>query len=114
MAKILDLNALEQPILELTMRDEKKTIFRLTTPTTKLVERFIAAKAELADIAQSGNVEKIQSLYAITADIISCNLDFVKVTAEDLKDKYGVKLGDIIVIFTAYVSFINEYNSAKN
>ena len=41
MAKILDLNALDQPILEVKLRDENRTIFRLTTPTTKLVDKFI-------------------------------------------------------------------------
>lgn len=114
MAKILDLNALEQPILELTMRDANKTIFRLTTPTTKLVERFIAAKVELADIAQSGSEKKIKKLYELMADIISCNVDFVKVTADELKDKYGVRLSDLFVIFSAYVGFINDITNAKN
>ena len=44
MAKLLDLNALEQPVLEVKLRDKDRTVFRLTTPTTKLVERFMAAK----------------------------------------------------------------------
>ena len=114
MAKMLDLNALEQPTLELKMRDENKTIFRLTTPTTKLVERLTTAKAELADIAKSGNEKKIKKLYELMADIISCNIDFVKVTADELRDTYGVKLSDLFVIFSAYVDFIKEFNTAKN
>jgi hypothetical protein len=114
MANMLDLNALEQPILELKMRDDNRTIFRLTTPTVKQVERFMSAKTELAEIAKSGDVEKIKKLYELTADLISCNADYMKVTAEDLRDKYRVKFGDIVLIFTAYLKFINEINTAKN
>lgn len=114
MANMLDLNALEQPILELKMRDDNHTIFRLTTPTVKQVERFMSAKTELAEIAKSGDAEKIKKLYELTADLISCNADYMTVTAEDLRDKYRVKFADIVLIFAAYLNFINEINTAKN
>lgn len=114
MAKILDLNALEQPVLELKLRDEKRTTFRLTTPTTRLVEKFIAAKAEIAEVTKTRNVEKIKKLYEITAELISCNADYINVTAEDLRDTYRVTFGDLVVIFAAYLDFIKEFNNAKN
>lgn len=114
MAKILDLNALEQPVFELKMRDEKHTIFRLTTPTTKLVEQFNAAKGELKELAENHDVDKIKKLYDLTAAILSCNLDFVTVTAEELRDKYHVTFSDIVVIFAGYLDFLNEFNTAKN
>lgn len=114
MAKILDLNALEQPVLELKMRDEKQTVFKLTTPTTKLVERFIAAKGEIGAVAESRDVAKIKKLYELTADLISCNVDFVTVTAEELRDHYRVTFGDLVVIFAAYLEFIKDFNNAKN
>ena len=114
MAKMLDLNALEQPILEIKLRDADRTIFRLTTPTTKLVERFIAAKSEVAAIANTRDVEKIKKLYELTAEIISCNADYITVTAEDLRDKYHIGFGDLVVIFAAYLDFIKEFNTAKN
>ncbi len=114
MAKILDLNALEQPVLELKLRDDNRTTFRLTTPTTKLVEKFIAAKAEVAEIANSRDIEKIKKLYELTAEIISCNADYITVTAEELRDTYRVTFGDIVVIFAAYLDFIKEFNNAKN
>ena len=114
MAKMLDLNALDQPILEIALRDEAHTIFRITTPTVALVERFTAAKAEIADIAKSQNVEKIKKLYELTAELISCNADYITVTAEELRDKYRVNFGDLVIIFAAYLDFIREINSAKN
>ena len=114
MAKMLDLNALDQPVLEVKLRDENRTIFRLTTPTTKLVEKFIAAKSEVSAIAKSKNVEKIKKLYELTAELISCNADYITVTAEELRDIYRLTFGDIVVIFAAYLDFINEFNNAKN
>lgn len=114
MAKILDLNALDQPILEVTLRDAKKTVFRLTTPTTKLVEKFIAAKSELSAIAATRDVGKIKALYELTAELISCNADFITVTAEELRDTYRVTFADLVVIFAAYLDFIKEFNNAKN
>lgn len=114
MAKILDLNALDQPILEVKLRDDKRTVFRLTTPTTKLVERFIAAKAELASVAKTKDAEHIKKIFELTAELISCNADYITVTAEELRDTYRLTFGDIVVIFAAYVDFIQEFNNAKN
>lgn len=114
MAKILDLNALDQPILEVKLRDENHTIFRLTTPTTKLVEKFISAKDEVSAIASTQNVEKIKALYDLTAELISCNADYITVTADELRDKYRLTFGDLVVIFAAYLDFLKEFNEAKN
>ena len=114
MAKMLDLNALEQPILEVKLRDENHTIFRLTTPTTKLVERFISAKSEMSAVASSRDVEKIKKMFELTAELISCNADYITVTAEELRDKYRLTFGDIVVIFAAYLDFIKDFNNAKN
>jgi superfamily II RNA helicase len=114
MAKMLDLNALDQPILEVKLRDEARTIFRLTTPTTKLVERFVTIKDEVSEIVKTKDVEKLEKLYEFTAEIISCNAEYITVTAEELKTKYRLTLGDLVVIFAAYLDFIKELNSAKN
>ena len=114
MAKILDLNALEQPTLELRMRDDNKTIFRLTTPTTRLVEKFVAAKEEISTVAKTRDGESIKKLFELIAEIVSCNADFITVTAEELRDKYRLQFSDLVVIFAAYLDFIKEFNEAKN
>lgn len=114
MAKILDLNALEQPTLELTLRDTKRTTLRLTYPSTKLVERFMSASEELTKAAKTKNTATIKSLYGLTAEIISCNLDDIQINAEELRDEYGVRFSDLVVIFAAYLDFINELKDVKN
>lgn len=114
MAKIIDLNALEQPTLELKLRDENQTLFRLTTPTTRLVEKFIEAKTEVVDVAKTRDDVKIKKLYDQAAEIISCNADYITVTAEELRDHYRVTFSDLVVIFAAYLDFIKDFNNAKN
>ena len=110
MAKMLDLNALEQPILEVKLRDDNRTIFRLTTPTTKLVDRFVSAKSEISEIASSRDVDKIKKLFELTAELMSCNAEYIRVTAEELRDKYRLTFGDIVVIFAAYLDFIKDFH----
>ena len=114
MAKMIDLNALEQPTLEIKLRDEKQTVFRLVAPTVKLIDRFVGAKAEIAEAAKSGDTEKIKRLYDIAAELISCNADYIPVTAEELRDKYHLGFSHIVTVFTAYLEFVKELNEAKN
>lgn len=114
MAKILDLNALDQPTLELTMRDDNRSTFRLTTPTTRLVEKFIEAKTEVGEVAKTRDAEKIKKLFELTAELISCNAEYITVTAEELRDRYRLTFGDLVVVFAAYLDFIKEFNNAKN
>jgi hypothetical protein len=114
MAKMLDLNALDQPVLELKLRDAERTVFKLTTPTTKLVEKFTAAKNEIAELKDSRDPAKIKALYELTAELISCNADYITVTAEEIRDKYRLTFGDLVVIFAAYLDFIKDFNNAKN
>lgn len=114
MSKVLDLNALEQPVLTVTLRDEKRTTFKLTVPTTRLVDKFIAAKTEIPEIAKSRDADKIKALYELTAEIFSCNADLITVTAEELRDNYRLTFGDLAVVFAAYIDFIHEINAAKN
>ena len=114
MAKIFDLNALDQPILEVKLRDDARTIFRLTVPSVKQYERFITAKTEMSEIAKYQKPEQIKKIFELAAELMSCNADYITVTAEELRDKYRLKFGDIVVIFAAYLDFTKEINSAKN
>lgn len=112
--KKLDFNALERPVLELTLKDKARTVVRATAPTEELVERLTAAAGELKDIVNQGTGEAIRSLFGLIAELMSCNLDGLTFTAEDLRDKYGMKLYDATVFVTVYLDFIKELNEAKN
>lgn len=112
--KKLDFNALEQPVLELTLKDEARTVVRATAPTEELVERLMSASAELQKVINDNTGETVKALFDLIAELISCNVDGITFTAEDLRDKYGIKLYEATVFVKVYLDFIQELNSAKN
>lgn len=114
MAKIIDLNALEQPTLEVKMSDDNKTLFRLTYPTEKLVERFISAAGTLKSTKKLTDSKQLDALYNLLADVMSCNVDNIEVTAEELRGKYRVGFAGLLAIYQGYLGFLNELNEAKN
>lgn len=114
MAKTLDFNAIERPVLEITMRDKARTVVRVTTPTEGLLQRTLSASKELEAITQANDPEVIASLYDLYAEIMSCNADSRKITGADLREKYGLTLYDLIIFTGAYLDFVHDIKSAKN
>lgn len=114
MIKTLDFNALDRPVLELTLKDEARTVVRATAPTEELVERLIAASADIQKVIKDNTGEMVKALFDLIAELMSCNLDGLTFTAEDLRDKYGIKLYEATVFVKVYLDFIQELNSAKN
>ena len=112
--KKLDFNALEKPVLELTLKDEAKTVVRVTAPTEELVERLTAAAGELQKVINDNTGETVRSLFELIAELMNCNIDGLTFTAEDLRDKYGMKLYEATVFVKVYLDFIQELNEAKN
>ena len=112
--KKLDLNALQRPTLDLTLRDANHTEVHMTLPSTKLIERLLAIAPELSTVAKGADAQSIKALYSLAADLISNNTDGLTFTAEELRDVYGVRFEDLFFIFPAYLEFVNEVQSAKN
>ena len=114
MKKTLDFNRIQRPTLELIMSDEARTVINVTTPSEELVEKIIANLPELEAAAKRNDADSIKSSYTLAAEIISCNLEGLTVTAEELRDKYKMKLDYAILFFNAYLDFIHEIQDAKN
>ena len=114
MARKLDLNALEQPTLELTLMDDAHTTLRLIAPDVDLIERLQGAAPKMKKVADSNDGESVKAIYDLFADLISNNLEGITVTAEELRDKYRVRFVHLMVIGANYLEFINEINAAKN
>lgn len=112
--KTLDFNALEKPVLELTLKDEAKTVVRVTAPTEELVERLTAAAGEIQKVINDNTGETVRSLFELIAELMNCNIDGLTFTAEDLRDKYKMKLYEATVFVKVYLEFIQELNDAKN
>lgn len=114
MVKKLNFNALEQPVLEITLRDKEQTVVRVIAPTEDLVERFTAAAAEIQSITSDNNGETIKALYGLIAELINNNLDELKFTADSLRTQYNMKLYDMVIFVRVYLEFIQELENAKN
>ena len=114
MARVLDLNTVKRPTLELTLQDTERTTLRLTTPTEALVDELKNLSTEELQKLQTGDREAVETIYSLAARLISCNRDFVDVTAEELRGKYRMDLETAAIFFAAYLDFINEVGNQKN
>ena len=113
MAK-LDFNALNVPVLELTMQDENKTTIQVVAPDEGLIEELMETGPELEAIAKKGDKQSIEVIYDLAARLINYNRSFVTVTSEELRSKYKMNLFSAIIFFNAYFDFIQEIQNAKN
>lgn len=114
MARTLDFNSINRPVLELVMQDEAKTVIKVGTPSEKLVEELQATMPELQNVLSSGDKEAVSLCYDLAARLINCNRSFITVTAEELRDKYHIDFEGLIIFYSAYLDFIQEINNAKN
>lgn len=114
MARVFDFNSLEQPVLEVTLKDEAKTTVRLTVPTEELFERFVGMSQEMEKLVKNPDGALIRAVYNLWAEIFSCNADGLAFTAESLRDTYNIKLAHLICFQPAYLDFIAEIQNAKN
>lgn len=112
--RTLDLNALDQPVLELTLLDDKKTTIHITVPELALIEEMYAISPELTALKNSQDAKSIQKLYDFTAKVLSNNEECLQITAEDLRDKYRVRFAHLIFIFRDYLDFIKSIEEVKN
>ena len=114
MARVFDFNALEQPTLEVTLKDAAKTKVRLTVPTVNVVERFMAMSAEVGQLSKNPDGALIRAVYTLWAEVFNSNADGLTFTAKSLRDEYKIELVHLICFQPAYLDFIAEIQNAKN
>ena len=114
MARELNFNSLERPHLKLTMRDADHTVLRVTTPTEELVEKLTACVGELQEVLERKDADATRAAWDLLADFLSYNMEGIKVTADDLRGKYGLYLEDAILLMKTYMDFITDITNAKN
>lgn len=114
MARVLDLNKVSRPVLELTLQDKDHTLFRVTTPTEGLLEELKQFTPEMQEIMAKGDEQGVKEIYNLAAKLISCNLEYKKITGKELMGKYRMNLESAAIFFSAYLDFINEIFDQKN
>ena len=114
MAKSLNFRDFAQPALRITMNDAEETVFTVTTPSVALVEELEANKQHITNTFQRGDKTCLGEIWALAASLISCNREGCKVTADDLKGRYGMNYLMLYSFLEAYGEFIAEIEAAKN
>ncbi len=114
MAKSLNFREFAQPTLKVTMNDADETVFTLTAPSVEMVERLEANQDTLLATFKKGDRESLDEIWKFAADLISSNREGRKVTAEELKGRYGMGYKMLFVFLEAYGEFVNEIEEAKN
>ncbi len=110
----LDFRSFNQKTWEIVLCDEAGTTLHLTAPSEELIEKLTANLQTLTTIFESHDEKMFESAYDLAADFISCNIEKLKVTGEELRHKYGFGTIYMTVFFKQYMAFVNEIQNAKN
>ena len=113
MAKMLDFTGFDCSFLDVKLRDEACTIVHLDIPTEELVQEFEALLPRL-DSLKKGDYAAIREIYEIGAKLININLDFIQVTAEELRTTYNMPVLAMLGFFNGYLDALNGLAKAKN
>lgn len=114
MPKVLDLNTLKVPVLELTFTDEARTTLHVNAPTEALVNEMENWVKDGLETLAAGDKTSVETAYDLIARLLSCNQEGLELTAEDLRGKYKVDLWLLIPLVKAYGEFISEIKNEKN
>ena len=112
--KALNFNTIQQPTWPVTLKDDDQTTVNLTAPSVELVDRLVAMAPELEEVAKTKDGRTIRACYELLAEVMSCNADGFKFTAEELRDKYKLTFVDLLILENGYMEFIAEIKNAKN
>lgn len=112
--KALNFNTIQQPTWPVTLKDEAQTTVTLTAPTVDLVDRLTAMAPELKEVADAKDGKAVKACYELIAEIMGCNTDGFKFTAEELRYQYKMAFMDLLIFVKCYFEFIDEIENAKN
>lgn len=114
MSKVIDFNAYRRPELVLVLKDKECTVLHVIAPTQQLVKEFRSNLHELQTVLSKSDAEASRLVYHLAAKLMSCNLDNLTFTADELAKTYSMNLEDMAVFFTAYEEFLGEIENEKN
>lgn len=111
MPRVLDFNELQSSFLDITLRDEARTVVHLDLPIETLVNELKSIDLESM---KTGSQDAVNSIYDLAARLINCNLDYFKTTGDELLRKYNMNLVLLLQFFSVYMDNITELSNRKN
>lgn len=82
-------------------------------PTVALTTKIVEKAGQFMDLDADLSQERYDYAFDLFAEILSCNHDFVKFTADELKAKH-ITITQIIGVLTEWVRFIGDLAEEKN
>lgn len=114
MAKTFDFNKLKEKTLKVVLTDPENTTLVLKTPNKKLFEYLKRVQDDIKNVEEHKDCEELfDSLYDVTAKIMSHNKEGIEITPEKLKELYD-EIEYIYAFLEAYTDFIKDYHIANN
>lgn len=113
MARVLDFNELQSSILDITLRDEARTVVHLDLPNEALINELQNMGPEIEKM-KTGTQTAVKGIYDLAARLINCNLDYFQTTGDELLRKYSMNLVLTMQFFSAYMDCIAELSNQKN
>lgn len=113
MARVLDLNSVQESLLDLSLRDEARTVVHLDIPNEALINELENVGPELKK-TESGDAGAIGVIYDLAARLINCNLDGFRATGEELRSHYGLHLVAVLTFLSGYMDAVDELIKRKN
>lgn len=113
-SRTLDFNTVERPTLRLVMQDDDRTEILVTTPTEGLIEELELIRPHFEEMVMHGDKFDAQVLYELAARFINCNRSFIRVTPEELAQKYRMNMESLVIFYGAYSDFCREIAEIKN
>lgn len=111
MPRVLDFNELQSSMMDITLRDEARTVVHLDIPNEVLINELQNMDLEKM---KTGSQEAVNGIYDLAARLINCNLDYFKTTGDELLRKYNMNLVLLLQFFSAYMDCIEELSNQKN
>lgn len=110
MAQVLDFNKVKKSYLTIILPDEEQTKLSLMTPTKKLLNELSEMLPE--ETGEMPSEEDLESLFELTARLMSRNKTGKQITAEQLSDCLDFE--DLVAFFNAYTEFVSNIANSKN
>lgn len=114
MSEIYSFSAHRPPTIAFELPDKKKTVVHVAPPLLSLIEEVTARLPDLLDLHTKSAPERARASFDLAARMMSCNLDGMTFTAEELRDVYKLTRYDVIGFFKLYVDFLADLKDAKN
>lgn len=107
----LDLSQKQRPTMRIKLPDD--TIIDVLTPTKSVKDTFTYLGETLIRVGEgTASEDDLESMYDITAQIISRNRQRIEFTRKDLEDCMDTE--DIVDILGNYANFITNTIQSKN